>query len=737
MYFDLSAMISSVREREPSIKGGIVTAAHYLAGLGPCLNDDTCAATFFDLGSVADWQKALKDSESKLVYRHPKMERLDLKENQKLLDGMKLGPTPGACLDFAFVLTTTDKDRDGDVLESKGGILDMAMPGLWQHIPLQPIGKLTGLLKQSDKKIVTTGAIMDFPLGRDAAQLVEFGALRISHGFRPLEFEPLEQSKDDAGKAGWHVKRFEIMEWSLVSIPSNQNAVVLALSRGKLHHPLVKGWAEMLRKSMPPMVTSGWDGAAADGRAPIMVTVNINGAKTKHADCGCGSSPCSCHGDDKGNQMGPNAGGDSADGDMETDLAKAIKSLDYKGDYGQAFLHKGEAHAWFTSSDGDDKDTIAKIQKCMEGVKGIKKVSVEAEAYPPKDKGWKMCHPKSMDWVTGKDYEPDATKGAVPFKATKMQDQGAAWDASAATARLQKWAGVDQKDPSDAAWAKFQQGFAWCDSANKATIGAYKFPHHDVVNGDLVVNFKACAAGMAALNGARGGTTIPKADQDKVRAHLKRHYAQFGVEAPEPKGNDMALTLALAEGASPLDLQGDVITNVAVKEVDGVPVEIALTTEKAGKVLSAANAKKIGKAMSQINKAKGAVKKGMGYMMSSNAKAMCSKALGHKAKAMAQLKAVFGQSPGTQANNPADSANGGGSSGKPTKPQGKPSKDDDDDDDKSFDVDDLAAKLLGGLMAGNELTSMAVAKGLKKHLSRQIKEAKNAELGILAEMLTE
>jgi hypothetical protein len=101
-------------------------------------------------------------------------------------------------------------------------------------------------------------AIADTALGRDAATLVEFEALRISHGFRPLKFERIASRTRGGPPEGFHVFTFEVMETSLVSVPSNRDAVVTAFSRQKLHSPLVKSWAGGLMAGRPVLVTSGW-----------------------------------------------------------------------------------------------------------------------------------------------------------------------------------------------------------------------------------------------------------------------------------------------------------------------------------------------------------------------------------------------------------------------------------------------------------------------------------------------
>src|SRR5262245_54604133 len=50
--------------------------------------------------------------------------------------------TPGSICDFEAVITSGRKDRDGDILEPSGAILDPQCPLLWQHLPTMPIGRL-------------------------------------------------------------------------------------------------------------------------------------------------------------------------------------------------------------------------------------------------------------------------------------------------------------------------------------------------------------------------------------------------------------------------------------------------------------------------------------------------------------------------------------------------------------------------------------------------------------------
>lgn len=173
---------------------------------------------------------------------------LDLKTLRAGNDGAALGE--GVLAEFDAVITSSREDRDGDVMEAKGANVDPKMPLLWQHDPQQPIGRFKGITHRDNEKVIGQFVLADTELGRDALTLLKMGALRISHGFRPLEFEPRKSS------SGFHVKAFEVVEASLVSVPANTDAVVTALNTGKFNSPVIKSWAASLQKGVSTMTAT-------------------------------------------------------------------------------------------------------------------------------------------------------------------------------------------------------------------------------------------------------------------------------------------------------------------------------------------------------------------------------------------------------------------------------------------------------------------------------------------------
>lgn len=63
--------------------------------------------------------------------------------------------------------------------------------------------------------------------------------------------------------------------------------------------------------------------------------------------------------------------------------------------------------------------------------------------------------------------------------------------------------------------------------------GAYKLPHHELLDGRLRVLWRGVVAAITVINGARGGVDIPDADRRAVYEHLAAHYRQFDEEPPD------------------------------------------------------------------------------------------------------------------------------------------------------------------------------------------------------------
>jgi len=129
-----------------------------------------------------------------------------------------------------FILSTEDIDRDGDVILVNGWKTAEFMKNpVFQifHDGRQfPIGKFLRVYKHSKQ---LRGEVQFSDQGTNptadlAYELVQQDIMRaVSVGFRSNDFEP-----NDSG--GYTYKSADLMEVSLVNVPANQNALILAKS---------------------------------------------------------------------------------------------------------------------------------------------------------------------------------------------------------------------------------------------------------------------------------------------------------------------------------------------------------------------------------------------------------------------------------------------------------------------------------------------------------------------------
>lgn len=115
-------------------------------------------------------------------------------------------------------------------------------------------------------------------------------------------------------------------------------------------------------------------------------------------------------------------------------------------------------------------------------------------------------------------------KTALPSHSTAVNTT-AAWDNGMNERRV--------KSPSTRDY--FRRIYAWLDNgADDTRKSSYRFIHHmvaaDGTPGDA--NFRALAAGIAALNGGRRGTVLDEAGRRGVYRHLSAHYDDAGRQAP-------------------------------------------------------------------------------------------------------------------------------------------------------------------------------------------------------------
>lgn len=155
------------------------------------------------------------------------------------------------------------------------------------------------------------------------------------------------------------------------------------------------------------------------------------------------------------------------------------------------------------------------------------------------------------------------TKGPVGYK--KYPLSRSSWPRTSGgkpvgIERVQQWAGGPDKEKIN--WTKYAQAFGWFDSANSKTFGAYKLPHHTIVNGQMVTVRQAVQAAMNIVLGGFGGINMPSGDKRSVYNHLAKHYREFGDEVPEFKLKSDESGDVILEGGIEEELLNSVIDSL-------------------------------------------------------------------------------------------------------------------------------------------------------------------------------
>jgi hypothetical protein len=131
-----------------------------------------------------------------------------------------------------------------------------------------------------------------------------------------------------------------------------------------------------------------------------------------------------------------------------------------------------------------------------------------------------------------------------------LSDQDTAWDSGAAVKTL---------DPAD-----FPKAYFWKDPDGDATTkAAFKLPFASKASGKLMAIWRGVTAAAGAVQGARGGVSIPSGDVGAVKARIAGYYADAAKKFNDPSikppwegnesaGETAAFLLAYAECAGTL-----------------------------------------------------------------------------------------------------------------------------------------------------------------------------------------
>lgn len=333
--------IKARKTKETEFSRGILTADRFVQTVQDCVGTDTCYR-FAAKGNVS-FSDVMTKAANTLTYSNEDMlleEQYDFTKgwDKKDTSDLELELPKNTLVVFKHVLTTPKKDRDGDILRTAGAKPDPRMLLLWNHVHTLPIGKVVGVAEHTAKKLSLYTAIVDInELSHDAAVMIENKMGRFSHGFRALDFSDMKADPGKtSGSGGFDVKVFEIMEASLVTVPSNTDAeteeiIVSLVSGKKLKSPLMVKMGKAIQEKRPLTTNVPTKGLTLD------INLNVGGVKTTESDnkdAELSGTKCPCQeGKDKpkggeAGKCGCNGGaGASKEADAGTDGEKD-KSLD-------------------------------------------------------------------------------------------------------------------------------------------------------------------------------------------------------------------------------------------------------------------------------------------------------------------------------------------------------------------------------------------------------------------------
>lgn len=126
------------------------------------------------------------------------------------------------------IASTPSADRDDDIVDPMGAIFKTPMPLLWQHSHSHPVGNVIFAKPTKDgipyiaeiPKVKEEGKLKDRI--DEAVQSLKYKLVTgVSIGFSAIEYEKRKDSN------GYLFKKWEWMELSLVTIPSNREATVI------------------------------------------------------------------------------------------------------------------------------------------------------------------------------------------------------------------------------------------------------------------------------------------------------------------------------------------------------------------------------------------------------------------------------------------------------------------------------------------------------------------------------
>ena len=114
------------------------------------------------------------------------------------------------------------------------------------------------------------------------------------------------------------------------------------------------------------------------------------------------------------------------------------------------------------------------------------------------------------------------TGTVTPLKDFPLAERDRHWDGDVAEKAIR-----DATGAGDVPTAAYADCFFWHDADAPDRYGSYKLLYCDVIAGEIVAVPHAIFAVAGILDGARGGTSIPRSDQDQIKTVVGRWYTRM------------------------------------------------------------------------------------------------------------------------------------------------------------------------------------------------------------------
>ena len=295
---------------------------------------------------------------------------------------------------LAYVVTTDDEDRDGDIVRPMGAQLKNYSANPLVFFGHQEWVVPIGVCRSPDGRITVYPEenrmvdVIYFDTDSDSDLIYTKCRKKILNA-TSIAFVPIEAWKrDDVQKArthsqpmmppGWYFNQWDKTEVSIVGVPSNPKAVGLE----KDLQGACRDVFDKERGHMSPRLRKAWQRYCA-------------------VEKGCWGGWCPLPGDEKdiGGGVVLKAVNKSGEPDLSTQVQRAGEELAAHTDpapmpgYGQIYSKDGEL--WYVGGDGDDDGFSDLVEERLGSISGVTKITYEAEGFPPgrEEAGWTKLYP--------------------------------------------------------------------------------------------------------------------------------------------------------------------------------------------------------------------------------------------------------------------------------------------------------------------------------------------------------